>query len=169
MATINVGKSEPFLIEKCDTCQSLFFDPGELEALLDNEVETPTEVNYQLLTQLTGNTFEASVVYRKCPVCSKMMNRVNFGKRSGVVIDRCRDHGIFLDATELRQLMEWKKAGGQIVNQEHQAKLAREKQKQRRDSPQVQHPVTFSDQQVYQSNETGVANLLIGLVGKFFG
>jgi Zn-finger nucleic acid-binding protein len=40
------------------------------------------------------------------------MSRVNFGYRSGVVIDRCTNHGIWLDSGEITHLMEWKKAGG---------------------------------------------------------
>lgn len=47
-----------------------------------------------------------------------MMNRVNFGQRSAVVVDRCLHHGIWLDSGELIHLMEWKKAGGQILHQQ---------------------------------------------------
>ncbi len=41
------------------------------------------------------------------------MNRVNFAYRSGVVVDKCRDHGLWLKSGELIHLLEWKKAGGQ--------------------------------------------------------
>lgn len=44
--------------------------------------------------------------------------------RSGVVVDRCRVHGIWLNSGEITHLMEWKKAGGQILND--QQKLNRE-------------------------------------------
>jgi Zn-finger nucleic acid-binding protein len=50
------------------------------------------------------------------------MNRVNFGYRSGVVVDQCRKHGIWLDSGEITHLMEWKKAGGQLWNHQQQAK-----------------------------------------------
>jgi Zn-finger nucleic acid-binding protein len=40
------------------------------------------------------------------PSCGELMNRSLHGKRSGVVVDGCRDHGLWLDAGELRQLME---------------------------------------------------------------
>ena len=49
------------------------------------------------------------------------MNRKLHGKRSGVIVDSCRDHGLWLDAGELRQLMEWTRAGGEKLNQEHRA------------------------------------------------
>ena len=49
------------------------------------------------------------------------MNRKLHGKRSGVIVDSCRDHGIWLDAGELRQLLEWSRAGGEKLNQERRA------------------------------------------------
>jgi Zn-finger nucleic acid-binding protein len=53
------------------------------------------------------------------------MNRKLHGKRSGVIVDCCRDHGLWLDAGELRQLMEWSRAGGEKLdkkNREHENK-----------------------------------------------
>ncbi len=41
-----------------------------------------------------------------------MMNRVNFGKLSGAVIDVCRGHGTFLDAGELHQIVTFIQDGG---------------------------------------------------------
>jgi len=46
---------------------------------------------------------------------SKKVNRQNFGERSGVVVDRCKAHGVWLDSGEFRRLAEWMKAGGQIL------------------------------------------------------
>jgi Zn-finger nucleic acid-binding protein len=41
-----------------------------------------------------------------------MMNRVNFGRLSGAVIDVCRGHGTFLDAGELHQIVTFITDGG---------------------------------------------------------
>ena len=35
--------------------------------------------------------------YRPCPQCRKMMNRQNFGRLSGAIVDTCSGHGTFLD------------------------------------------------------------------------
>lgn len=59
--------------------------------------------------------------YKPCPRCGELMNRRLFGKRSGVILDRCRDHGSWIDAGELRQLMEWTRAGGRIYHEEREA------------------------------------------------
>ena len=64
-------------------------------------------------------------VYRRCPLCSKMMNRLNFEKRSGVLIDRCRDHGIWFDADELDAVLRWIRAGGEGASAERDAEEQR--------------------------------------------
>ena len=40
------------------------------------------------------------------------MNQINYGQRSGIVVDWCKPDGIWLDSGELRNLLEWAKAGG---------------------------------------------------------
>jgi Zn-finger nucleic acid-binding protein len=40
------------------------------------------------------------------------MNRVNFGKRSGVIVDACAQHGTWFDADELRRVVEFVRDGG---------------------------------------------------------
>ena len=68
---------------------------------------------------------EYPVTYIDCPVCRKLMNRVNLGTRSGVIADQCRQHGMWLDGGELRQIMEWMKAGGGILQKEKELEMAR--------------------------------------------
>jgi hypothetical protein len=43
------------------------------------------------------------------------MNRVNYGQASGVIADQCRDHGVYLDAGELRRILSWVRAGGRVA------------------------------------------------------
>lgn len=53
-----------------------------------------------------------SVRYVKCPGCGKLMNRINYAGGSGIIVDICRDHGIWLDRDELRHVVEFIQAGG---------------------------------------------------------
>jgi Zn-finger nucleic acid-binding protein len=61
------------------------------------------------------------------------MHRGLFGKRSGVIVDRCRTHGTWLDAGELRQLMEWARAGGQLLQQERDEEERRQEEKRKQE------------------------------------
>ncbi len=64
-------------------------------------------------------------VYRPCPLCLKRMNRVNFERVSGILLDRCRDHGFWFDATELDAVLRFIKLGGEHVSDEREQQEAR--------------------------------------------
>lgn len=127
LKTIDLNINGTFLIERCDECFGLFFDPNELEALLEATVSNVFTINK---SQLDANkaaikTGEQGAFYIKCPVCGKIMNRVNFGTNSGVIVDRCKEHGVWLDGGELRHLFEWMKAGGKLLQQEKEQERRR--------------------------------------------
>ena len=50
--------------------------------------------------------------YRPCPVCRKLMNRSNYGGGSGVIVDVCGPHGVFLDRGELTKIVDFLEKGG---------------------------------------------------------
>jgi len=62
------------------------------------------------------------------------MNRINFGHRSGVIVDQCRPHGLWLDSGELKHLLDWKKAGGQLLHEEIRDRREKERQRAERSS-----------------------------------
>jgi Zn-finger nucleic acid-binding protein len=130
LTTIDLGISGKFLIERCIECFGLFFDPGELDAVLEASVSNVYEINRSQLWQLQNavNPEEQTVTYIKCPACDTIMNRLNFGGTSGVIVDRCREHGIWLDGGELKRLCEWMKAGGKLLAQERQEQLRKEQE-----------------------------------------
>jgi Zn-finger nucleic acid-binding protein len=120
LRTIDLHIDGTFLIEQCESCQGLFLDSNELESLLERAVPYVHEVDRHRLQKLTEETWvvESKIRYRHCPVCGQFMLRKTFGVRSGVVVDRCSGHGIWLDATELRRLLLWTKAGGMLLAKE---------------------------------------------------
>ena len=70
------------------------------------------------------------VRYRPCPRCGKMMNRQNFGRLSGTIVDTCSGHGTFLDRGELHQVVRFILEGG--FSRMRQAELDRLKEETRR-------------------------------------
>ena len=50
-----------------------------------------------------------------CPVCSKPMKRYVFSLDSGVVVDRCPPHGIWLDDGELGSLLDYIRRGDEDI------------------------------------------------------
>lgn len=117
---LNDGLGE-FMIERCEDCFGLFFDPGEIERLLKSAVSSVFSINQQLLQNINAERYHAhrkQVKYIRCPDCNHLMRRINYGHRSGVVIDQCNQHGIWLDNGEITHLMEWKKAGGLLLHEQ---------------------------------------------------
>ena len=164
------GKTEHFFIEKCKECHGLFFDPGELEALLEQKITHNNTINYGRLKELTSLRPQSKISYRPCPVCKKMMNRTNFGTKSGVVIDQCRDHGIFLDGGELRRLLEWQKAGGHFIHE--RAEREREKEKHKKEETErkkslATHILSQSDS-IYGQREYDAVDLIASFVSRLF-
>lgn len=119
LQTIGLKVNSHLYIERCHECFGLFFDPGEIETLLDSAVPGAETINIKHIQAINDDRYQSEQVkYVKCPVCRILMNRVSFGYRSGVVVDRCGKHGIWLDNGEITHLMEWKKAGGQVLAQQ---------------------------------------------------
>jgi Zn-finger nucleic acid-binding protein len=52
------------------------------------------------------------ISYVPCPDCGDLMNRSNFARSSGVIIDMCKAHGVWFDADELPKIIEFINKGG---------------------------------------------------------
>ncbi|MGD2088174.1 MAG: zf-TFIIB domain-containing protein [Candidatus Aminicenantes bacterium] len=180
MPTIDLKIGGKFLIERCPQCLGLFFDPGELEALLDQSVSHVYDVDYSRLQELSRlkRHQDYPVTYIKCPVCQKLMNRINFGAQSGVIIDKCRHHGVWVDGGELRQLMEWTKAGGQIHHERKQLEMGKIKLQQEKDNLRFQQTgagsgsfgsgLSGSHNRLATAEDWGILSSVSRLVGKLF-
>lgn len=173
LRTIDVRAGGGFLIEQCPECFGLFFDPGELEALLESSVANVFEIDYRRLNAAVDAQGSAPrpVRYGKCPVCGTFMNRLNFGSRSGVIVDQCKGHGIWLGGGELRQLLEWKKAGGQLLHEKLRLERAQEEARQEERAARTRSlgqggTGVWADDDVDTGADLG--ELLLGLVGRLF-
>ena len=120
LQTISLALSQPLVIDRCEGCFGLFFDLGEIETLLENATAPVRAINLDLIDNINQERFRSNqpFKYLKCPVCEDMMNRSAFGHKSGVIVDRCNSHGIWLDGGEISHLLEWKQAGGQLRDEQ---------------------------------------------------
>ncbi len=134
MKNMELGKDgdQALTADQCGTCFGFFFPFFKLDMILNDLARFGFLVDTARLQDLSRNApMEPQVSYRKCPVCAKLMNRINFGKRSGVVTDQCHGHGIWLDAGELQRLVEWKNSGGKLVDEEYRKEEEKNQEKRR--------------------------------------
>jgi len=103
-------------LERCPACEGLWVDRETAERLYKNREQADP---VRKMTKPKGpprQEVDTKKVkkegYIKCPVCQNIMNRQNFGRYSGVIIDVCMKHGTWFDADELRRILDFIAAGG---------------------------------------------------------
>lgn len=128
LESLDLGLSAAFLIERCRSCLGLFFEPHELEHVVREKVGAPDRIDRTRLNRILAEELpqrRREIRYIKCPSCRALMNRRSYGARSGVVVDECREHGIWLDGGELRQILKWSKMGGAKIEEQRRREVAR--------------------------------------------
>ena len=118
--TIALDTQSTLEIEQCPACFGLFFNPGELEFLLEVQQESLVWLD-QTKLQHIAQEYGApkNLRYVQCPVCAERMHHHHFGGSSGVFLDQCGSHGLWLESGELQRLREWWRAGGKLLYQQY--------------------------------------------------
>jgi Zn-finger nucleic acid-binding protein len=91
----------------CPECGGVFADRAAVAALSSGTLAPAAE------PVLPARKVDTSG-YIKCPVCDDLMKRVNFGRRSGVLVDVCVDHGTWFDADEIDRVAAFLASGGLV-------------------------------------------------------
>lgn len=103
------------VIQECSKCHGLWAPDDVFDALVDRAAQAArarAEQGEPVVPRVDGgNPATSRVEYRRCPACDALMGRRNFRKRSGVIIDRCHEHGTWLDAHELERIAGWVLSG----------------------------------------------------------
>lgn len=97
---------------ECSACGGLWLDPASLQRLSDQREEHADIVSMLARRTPTIDTPPDVVRYVPCPSCQKLMNRKNFAQSSGVILDVCADHGVWLDRGELERVLGFVADGG---------------------------------------------------------
>ncbi len=129
---INIGRKQEVVVQHCSQCDGIFISEDNLEKSIRHHIGEAHTLDTRLLRFVLNNPRqkkERVIRYKKCPSCDRTMQRLNYKAVSGVIVDRCLRHGVWLDGGELRQIFEWKQAGGEIKAKE---KLSRQKQESSR-------------------------------------
>ena len=110
--TLEIFDERGIEIHRCTSCAGLWLDPGELDDLINTPPDVPLDV-VELREEMRKVAPPLGEVrYRKCPRCHEPMNRRNYGTVSGVVIDECNRHGMYLDSREFDAIETFIRMGG---------------------------------------------------------
>ena len=83
------------IIDKCESCEGLWFDHGEAEALKDHWMADFADSG----DPEVGKTYDA-VRDINCPRCGKPMKHMTDPNQPHLRYEVCADHGMFMDAGE---------------------------------------------------------------------
>jgi Zn-finger nucleic acid-binding protein len=110
---MNIVQHDGVETDECPECGGIWVDYYEEKQVLEMKpgVFTVDDLhNMRRMYKPDGKIEE--VKYHKCPICSKLMWRKNYLNHSGVIVDKCREHGTFFDKGEIEKAIEFIKLGG---------------------------------------------------------
>jgi Zn-finger nucleic acid-binding protein len=113
-------------LEECGHCGGVWVDAASFQQLVDNRETRAATLG---IGTLERHNPEPLVKYVPCPLCGKLMLRVNFARSSGVIVDYCKGHGTWFDHDELRRILEFIDAGGLGVAREREKRELEEQRK----------------------------------------
>ncbi len=117
-------------VRECAACGGLWVDPATLQTLSDAREEHAGVTSALAARVPTNAAAPETVRYIPCPRCKKLMNRVNFARSSGVIMDVCKADGVWLDRGELQRVVGFVEQGGLSVARERERQqLAEERRR----------------------------------------
>jgi Zn-finger nucleic acid-binding protein len=109
MAAVKVGS---VILDECRRCGGLWVDSGAFERICAESEEQTVVLQTDFAPPETPLDPHRPQRYWPCPECRRFMNRQNFARVSGVVVDVCKGHGVWFNEGELRRIVEFIRGGG---------------------------------------------------------
>jgi Zn-finger nucleic acid-binding protein len=161
-------------LRECARCEGLWVDVESFEQIIsEREQQSMMLGAASILPKRAEDSATLSqpdkVRYVPCPECGQLMNRVNFARSSGVVVDICKGHGTWFDRDELRRIVEFIHGGGLNVAREREKReIAEERQRLRQEqlaaNLQQRRLGSFGDAEDTRSSAIHAARELLKLI-----
>jgi len=118
MSSITLGA---MAMRECERCVGLWVEVAAFEKICaDREQQSAVLGGASLAPThhlaLDGNLDK--IRYVPCPQCGQLMNRINFARCSGVIVDVCKGHGTWFDQEELSGIVQFIRVGGLEVSRQ---------------------------------------------------
>ena len=99
-------------IRECERCLGLWIDVASFEKICADREQQAAVLGAASPAPSKQVQEGDKVRYIPCPECKQLMNRINFARCSGVVVDICKGHGTWFDREELSRIIEFIRGGG---------------------------------------------------------
>jgi Zn-finger nucleic acid-binding protein len=153
----------PTHLSECSHCEGLWVDTGTFnEICADREKQAAVLGNDTDHASCAPHLFTLDgIKYVPCPDCGKLMNRVNFAHGSGIILDICKEHGVWFDRDELRCIVEFIRAGGLEKSRERDREIWEQEKREKAFKPAPMAGVPGGGIDMPGSNASAAADFLI--------
>lgn len=141
MSSVTIGAEA---MRECEQCAGLWVEVTAFERICSNrEQQSIVLGGASVLPAPPGAPHESACIqYVGCPQCGQLMNRINFARCSGVIVDVCRGHGSWFDRDELSEIVHFIRRGGLDLARQKEKREIEFQREQLRMDQMLSHPAT---------------------------
>jgi len=99
-------------MRECEKCAGVWLDVAVFEKICAEREQQSAVLGGAAPVPAHELRGEQRIRYAPCPQCGQLMNRINFARCSGVIVDICKGHGTWFDAQELSAIVQFVRGGG---------------------------------------------------------
>jgi Zn-finger nucleic acid-binding protein len=158
MATVVIGAAT---VLECERCLGLWLDTASFEKICADREQQSAVLGVASHAPSGAATETSKVNYVPCPECSQLMNRMNFARCSGVIVDACKQHGTWFDRDELSRIVEFIHGGGLNASRAKEKLEIAEQREQLRQEQQTANLRSSRAMQIGKADDhrlTGIAS-----------
>ncbi len=119
-------------IRECNKCGGFWSDAPTFESICASQEQQSAVLGF-IQSDAHPHAHPATISYVPCPDCQQLMNRSNFARSSGVIIDICKQHGVWFDADELPKIIAFINSGGMTRAREKEKMSIEDERRKLRD------------------------------------
>ncbi len=99
-------------VQACPKGHGVWLEREKLVRLVEDQSDDATPEAEQAAWSKSGDAPRAmeSERYYNCPACGSTLSKENWKYGSGVVVDQCDEHGIWVDGGEIERIEAWTEA-----------------------------------------------------------
>jgi len=130
MQALTIGST---VVRECGDCLGLWLDVAGFEKICADREEQAAVLGTAAPAP-QRSLGAGRISYAPCPQCLQLMNRVNFARCSGVIVDICKGHGTWFDRDELSRIVEFIRTGGlEMARTKEKVELEEERRRLRQE------------------------------------
>jgi Zn-finger nucleic acid-binding protein len=151
------------IVRECKKCGGIWTAADTFEEICADQEQQAAVMSF-IGSEAHSNPNPPAISYVPCPDCKTLMNRSNFARSSGVIVDMCKQHGVWFDADELPKIIDFINKGGLTRSREKEKiSIADERQKLRDDQRRLEMAERRSGARFKDEEDSPILNTVLGL------